>query len=163
MLLEVGRELPGELLGLHAIKEVSARDSSDEKYGLLTNRKLGMSLAALLLFRLAFLLSVSVIVPVIFSLRNNSLSKLYQNIERSHLIFLVFFLDMFMTEMTPVTSSSSEMMNPLPTSDEKYMKVFLPGSDDLPVLTELTELALLRALLPEKGLSARARLSRALL
>ena len=148
---------------MDATKEVSARDSSDEKYGLLTNRKLGMSLAALLLFRLAFLLSVSVIVPVIFSLRNNSLSKLYQNIERSHLIFLVFFLDMFMTEMTPVTSSSSEMMNPLPTSDEKYMKVFLPGSDDLPVLTELTELALLSALLPEKGLSASARLSRALL
>ena len=73
---------------------------------------------------------------------------------------------MFITEMTPVTSSSSEMMNPLPTSEEKYMKVFLPDSEVLPVLvkfTELTELALLSALLVEKGLSARARLSRALL
>ena len=45
-----------------------------------------------------------------------------------YLIFLVFFLDMFMTEITPVTSSSSEMMKPLPTSEEKYMKVFFPVS-----------------------------------
>ena len=47
---------------------------------------------------------------------------------RVYLIFLVFFLDMFITEITPVTSSSSEMMKPLPTSDEKYMKVFFPVS-----------------------------------
>ena len=86
----------------------------------------------------------------------------------SHLIFFVFFLDMFITEMTPVTSSSSEMMNPFPTSEEKYMKVFLPGSDVLPVFvtfTEFTELALLSPALTraENGLSASALVSRALL
>ena len=43
-----------------------------------------------------------------------------------YLIFLVFFLDIFTTEITPVTSSSSDIMNPLPTSEEKYMNVFLP-------------------------------------
>jgi len=93
------------------------------------------------------------------------------NERMSHLIFFVFFLDMFITEMTPVTSSSSEMMNPFPTSDEKYMNVFLPslaGSEVLPLLitfTELTELALLRPALSlaEKGRSARALVSRALL
>ena len=76
----MGRALPGELLKLLVTKDVSARDSSDEKYGLLTNRKLGMSVAALVLFRLAFLLSVSVIVPVIFSLPHNSRSESDKNI-----------------------------------------------------------------------------------
>ena len=100
-----------------------------------------------------------------------------------------FFLDMLTTEMTPVTSSSSEMMKPLPTSEEKYMKVFLPASltatptvpslalnpdvyiPTLPLLrppTEATELALLSSPAPPrlirvKGRSARPRLSSALL
>ena len=39
---------------------------------MLTKRKVGMSLLALLRFLLAFLLSVSVMVPVIFSLEDNS-------------------------------------------------------------------------------------------
>ena len=80
-----------------------------------------------------------------------------------------FFLDMLTTEMTPVTSSSSEMMKPLPTSEEKYMKVFFPASltatptvpspplypdvyiPTLPLLrppTEATELALLSSPAP---------------
>ena len=29
--------------------------------------------------------------------------------------------------MTPVTSSSSDIMKPLPSEDEKYMKLFFPG------------------------------------
>ena len=53
---------------------------------------------------------------------------LFDEMSILYLIFLVFFLDMFMTEITPVTSSSSEMMKPLPTSEEKYMKVFFPVS-----------------------------------
>ena len=46
-----------------------------------------------------------------------------------NLIFLDFFLDMFITEITPVTSSSSEIIKPFPTSDEKYINVFFPVSD----------------------------------
>jgi hypothetical protein len=42
--------------------------------------------------------------------------------------FFVFFLDGFFTDITPVTSSSSEIMKPFPTSEEKYMNVFFPGS-----------------------------------
>ena len=36
-------------------------------------------------------------------------------------------LALFLTEMTPVTSSSSEMMKPRPAEDAKYMKLFFPG------------------------------------
>ena len=36
-------------------------------------------------------------------------------------------LSLFLTEMTPVTSSSSEMMKPRPAEDAKYMKLFFPG------------------------------------
>ena len=74
MVLEVGSELTGELpeLLVLATTGVSVRDSSEEKNGLLTNRKFGMSVVVLLLFLLAFLLSVSVIVPVIFSLSSDS-------------------------------------------------------------------------------------------
>ena len=107
------------------------RDSSEEKWGLFTNRKLGMSWAALLFLRLLVLFRVSVIVPVILSLQKQTFNKknnLNYHYLRVYLIFLVFFLDMFITEITPVTSSSSEMMKPLPTSDEKYMKVFFPVS-----------------------------------
>lgn len=105
----------------------SVRDSSEEKWGLLTNRKLGISWAALLFLRLLVLFRVSVMVPVILSLQFNLTIFTNENI-CIYLIFLVFFLDMFMTEITPVTSSSSEMMKPLPTSEEKYMKVFFPVS-----------------------------------
>lgn len=52
-------------------------DSSDEKYGLLTNRKVGMLLAALLFFFLLFLLKVSDIVPVILSLDLKSIKEYF--------------------------------------------------------------------------------------
>ena len=44
-------------------------DSSEEKCGLLTNRKPGMLVAALLFLRRFVLRSVSVMVPVILSLK----------------------------------------------------------------------------------------------
>ena len=34
---------------------------------------------------------------------------------------------LFLTEITPVISSSSDMINPRPADDAKYMKLFLPG------------------------------------
>ena len=34
---------------------------------------------------------------------------------------------LFLTEITPVISSSSDMMKPRPADDAKYMKLFLPG------------------------------------
>ena len=51
------------------------RDSSEEKWGLFTNRKLGMSWAALLFLRLLVLFRVSVIVPVILSLQKQTFNK----------------------------------------------------------------------------------------
>ena len=56
----------------------SLRDSSEEKWGLLTNRKLGISWAALLFLRLLVLFRVSVIVPVILSLQFNISSQYLQ-------------------------------------------------------------------------------------
>ena len=123
---------------------VPGRDSSEEKYGLFTNKKFGISWFALLFFLLVFLFNVSVIVPVILSLKVNKRMKNLKKLKSMdgpndfrliliqfhlNLIFLDFFLDMFITEITPVTSSSSEMMKPFPTSDEKYINVFFPVSD----------------------------------
>ena len=54
---------------------VPGRDSSEEKYGLFTNKKFGISWFALLFFLLVFLFNVSVIVPVILSLKVNKRMK----------------------------------------------------------------------------------------
>ena len=34
---------------------------------------------------------------------------------------------MFLTEITPVISSSSDIIKPLPAEEAKYMKLFFPG------------------------------------
>ena len=91
-------------------------DSSDEKCGLFTNKKFG-KLFFFDRFLTAVLLNVSVIVSDILSLKDGC-------------GFFVFFLDVVLTEITPVTSSSSEMIKPLPTSEEKYMNVFFPCSPE---------------------------------
>ena len=118
-LLVFGSDLPRDPLlcsdvGVDVTIETSSIDSSEEKCGLFTNKKFGISFF-FDLFHLAVLFKVSVMVPVILSFMD-------------WCCFLVFFLDGFFTDITPVTSSSSEIMKPFPTSEEKYINVFFPGS-----------------------------------
>ena len=83
-------------------------DSSEEKWGLLTNRK---STIFVFGFGFFFLFRVSLIVSEIMFLNEGA---------------RFFCLLLFLTEMTPVISSSSDTMNPFPVDEEKYMKLFLP-------------------------------------
>ena len=50
-------------------------------------------------------------------------------------------LSLFLTEMTPVTSSSSEMMNPRPAEDAKYMKLFFPGFPSVNTIINIKTMA----------------------
>ena len=71
----------GQKVKMTLNSSVPGRDSSEEKYGLFTNKKFGISWFALLFFLLVFLFNVSVIVPVILSLEVNKRMKNFKKLK----------------------------------------------------------------------------------